>query len=824
MRRIQAYILVLLFFELNLCAQEILVEKPIVIYPTQDKFKAVEYNGSVHAIEGSTAVYKMTVTGFNQIENVVSCTYTALKDQSPVDIKSNCHLENGVVTIDDVILANLSADADFKVTLEVQEKDKETTTIKTGQATENIKVYPVPSIPSDKAVDSPDYLKFYGDTEEDLIWKFNGNGGNGWKCTWNINNTSNTDNPYILPRIIGEENATLTLTAINIAPDGETVWESYTESWDIIVIPNGIVTPSVTVNTPSTPKEFFETYVWPLSVSVDKGNLSNWEYIWSVDGIQIPETGDNYTLASGGNLTSKRDRNVVLRVRNYFPEGTKPISGNIYKEWNFSYYATFYPMPTLKWIDNYPANICDGDNVGLGVDIVDYEGLSLDNSDYEWSYSWGNSNNKTYDFKGDNKDNEDGIVNTIKCTVSGKKKTMDVSNSITLDISHSITVWPIPIVIDLTPSESNRVTCGGRTESLTVHTTGGQKNGWDFFYNKQGESAITSKERTYSFQMIRPAEKSVDPITEVYEVRSVNEVENIIRCDRTMQMNVLVYPEPWTPNDISIVDKERKNAKIENGIRTGNSIYLSCDECYGGYPNAWGYVWQLDGNTISTERELTTTINNGYTSNAKDDRRVVTIRCTTMNNYNSERWAYQEYTKHITVYNKPKTPLSIAKKGNGTSGTLIVTTDVSDNDLEGHEYYLVFGYRDGNGNMHDASSQRRQYVGEMRWSTQIPSSEIDNPNNTLYVYALWKYDNGVEITSGLRLINGVDENWDGSSYSGNTRTVISDVKIVNNNNKEKTVVPQEYFSLNGTKSNVPSKGLNIIKMGDGSVKKVIFRN
>lgn len=823
MRRIQAYILVLLFFELNLCAQEILVEKPIVIHPTQDKFKAVEYNGSVHAIEGSTAVYKMTVAGFDEIVDVVSCTYTAFNDQSPVDIKSYCHIENGVVTIDDVTLVNLSADADFSVTLEVQEKEKETTTIRNG-STMNIKVYPVPSIPSDKAVDSPDYLKFYGDTEEKLTWTFKGEGGYQWICTWNIDGTEKKVNPYEHERIQEEKNTTLTLNATNIAPDGTTVWDSYTESWDIEVIPNGIVTPSVAVNTPSTPKEIFETHAWPLSVSVDKGNPSSWEYIWLVDGVQISEAGDSYTLASGGSLTSKKDRSVILRVRNHFPEGTKPISGNNYKEWNYSYYATFYPVPTLKWIGSYPANICDGDNVVLGVDIVDYEGISIDNSDYEWSYSWGDSNAKTYDFKGDNKDNEDGILNTIKCTVSGKKKTMDVSNTITLDISQNIIVWPIPIVADLTPSESNRVTCGGRSESLTVHTIGGQKNQWEFSYNKQGEPAITTKDRTYSFQMIRPSEKSVDPITEVYEVRSVNKVENTIRCDKTMQMNVQIYPEPWTPNDISIVDKERKNAKIENGIRTGNSIDLSCDECYGGYPNAWGYVWQLDGNTISTERELTTTINNGYTSNAKDDRRVVTIRCTTMNNYNSERWAYQEYTKHITVYNKPKTPLSIAKKGNGTSGTLIVTTDVSDNDLEGHEYYLVFGYRDGNGNMHDASSQRRQYVGEMRWSTQISSSEIDDPNNTLYVYALWKYDNGVEITSGLRLINGVDENWDGSSYSGNTRTVISDVKIVDNNNKEKTVVPQEYYSPNGAKSNVPSEGLNIIKMGDGSVRKVIFKN
>ena len=94
------------------------------------------------------------------------------------------------------------------------------------------------------------------------------------------------------------------------------------------------------------------------------------------------------------------------------------------------------------------------------------------------------------------------------------------------------------------------------------------------------------------------------------------------------------------------------------------------------------------------------------------------------------------YTKTFTVYKKPQTPLSLVIKGKGASGTVIATTKLSDTDLQECEYYLVFGYLDANGIMHDFASQLQTNPGEVRWSKQMPADIVNNSSNTLYVYAL----------------------------------------------------------------------------------------
>lgn len=90
---------------------------------------------------------------------------------------------------------------------------------------------------------------------------------------------------------------------------------------------------------------------------------------------------------------------------------------------------------------------------------------------------------------------------------------------------------------------------------------------------------------------------------------------------------------------------------------------------------------------------------------------------------------------------------------------------------------------------------------------------------------MWKYNNGVENTSGLRTANGVDEAWDGSAYSGKTRFVIDDsptsINGISSESSESDV--KESYSINGLKSDRHNKGFNIVKMSDGRVKKVFVK-
>lgn len=811
MKKVVCIFIALLCLLTKALAQTISVEKPTITHP-QEKYKAVEASSMLHAIEGSTAVYKIRVTGYDSIASVTSLKYNT------TDVTSSCQLDKGVLTIPDITIDNLKANEtqDFKITLIVREKGKETDTERSADAM-SVKVYPAPS---GKEVEKPLYLTFYKDTEEDLSWKFKGTGGNGWNCNWSIDNVNKTDAIYTLARIRGAKNTTLKLTATNIAPDGSTEWDKYEESWQIIVIPEAVVQPIVANN---TSEELFQDQEWPLSVTTTGGNSSGWEYSWFVDDIKTSTTGYSYTLSIGEDerTTEQISHNVKLTVKNNLPTGTKPTSEPL--EWTYYYNALFYPCPEVRFAENYPQNICDGDRITFGFVILDGQGTSLrDNPDYQWNYSWEGKNQDTYEFIGNNNTNSNGDLHSIKCEISGKLKGIDKPYKKILQ--HNVYVWPKPTVQPLTESESNYVSCGGRTVSVSIRTFGGQKDGWKFYYGKKGETETFSEENTFLFPISREAQRSTSPATEEYTMRAVNSVEGTVRCDTTLSFSVDVYPAPWIPNDIVIKDKNRQNASVKNGIREGNEVILSCEECYGGYPNAWNYNWSKNDSSIGKVHEIATHINNVYSGDTKSDSQTITFKCDVNNEYDGEQWASQEYKKQLIIYHRPSTPTSLTKKGNGTSGTMIATTSVSDADLEGHDYYLVFGYMDSNGQMHDAASQRQQAPGEVRWSTQISTSEMNNSSNTLYVYALWKYNNGVEITSGLRYIGSVDEEWDGSSYSGLTRAIIADATAIDaiSYDSDKTT-PQEYYSTNGVRSSRPSKGLNIVKMRDGSVKKIMVK-
>lgn len=810
MRRVCTFLFLFWGLGIYLCAQTVTIEKPMVT-PSQEKYKVVEASNLLHAIEGATAVYKISVTGYDSIVSVKSLRYNS------TDITTNCHLDNGVLTIDDVTITNLRANRtqDFKITLIVREKGKEVDTERSAEAM-GVKVY---SEPSGKEVEKPNYLTFYKDSEENLTWKFKGTGGNLWKCTWDIDNKDNSGNSFTLSRIREAKTSKLKLLAINLAPDGSTEWDRYEEDWQIVVLPEATTKPSVE---DKTSEELFQDQEWALSVAVDGGNSSGWEYSWAVDDVKT-SNNSSYTLIIGESERSVNEieRKVVLSVKNNLPAGTKPTKEKL--EWTYNYSAKFYPCPEVRFAENYPHNICDGDNITFGFVILDGQGNSLINDpDYEWDYSWGEEKSETYLFEGKNVNNEEGENYAVKCEISGRLK--GIEKPYTRTLLHNVSVWPKPIVKPFSESESYFISCGGRNLPISLRISGGQKDGWEYYYGKKGDVQSTSKDSNHVFSIVRESSRSTQTIKEDYIMRAVNYIDGVIRCDTTLSITVYVYPEPWMPNDIVIIDRNRQNVSVESGVRVGNEIILSCEECYGGYPNVWNCFWSRDNTIISNTYETLTAIEELYSGDTKDDSRVITFKCGVDNFFGTEQWAVQEYTKHLTIYNKPKTPISLEKKGNGTSGTMIATTSVSDTDLEGHEYYLVFGYLDANGQMHDATSLRQQNAGEVRWSTQISTSEINNSGNTLYVYALWKYDNGVEITSGLRFVNSVDEYWDGSSYTGGTRAVIANTTGINNVYAEKgNVNPCEYYSIKGMKLQKQSQGINIIRMSDGTVKKVMVK-
>lgn len=912
------FIIQALFWGVGLClgAQNlsVSVDKPKVTSPDDNKYEAVEVSDMLHAVEGSNATYKITVTRADSIKEVKSLRYSYNGNDVSTD---KFHLSNGKLTIEDIQikLTENEDSLEFKIELTVIKTDADNTeTSLTAEAPLKIKVWPVPEDPSLNFTpnngNKPEKL-FSGETPKLQVDGTKGGNKEGWRIEWKdgLGNLLTDDKVFeVQSNAEGKLDSThIQLHVTNLAPDNQTKWydriyhyfvrfypvpevqfvgsypenvveeekftmevkladatlnkEDYTfDSYDwgdnhksanydfiasggnetgakktvkvkcllglkdrkgepkesnplshtFIVWPKASVTPTVSANNADDPILRFQDGELTITVNKKGGYRDGWRFLWKDENNNELSRGTEYTIQCDPS-DEIVNKHVSLTVINQAEGRDEPWLTKSY-----DYYVSFYPTPIVKFDKIYPKNIQNDSTVTMTLVIQNADGTLSD--DYEIECSWPNEGkNSKYVFKGDNESNDDGVKNniTVNFVATNKKNnSLKYENS----LSYEITTWPNPVVN--ADGLTDYVGCGGQTKDFHVTSTGGRKDGWTYDWYKNG-TIIGQGTSTFTLDL-KNDDVDSEPIEDTDSVRVKNISDGDEWFSKVYLFSVTIYPKPRVPDTITLTDGNR-GQEITKGIREGNDIGLYCDKCLGGYPDAWTYSWNCDNREIGAERQLDTNVLANYTGSGKANTDV-TYSCYVQNLYKGSSWEEKRYDKTITVYRKPQTPTGLTRKGNGTSGTLIATTSVSDTDLEGHEYYLVFGYIDANGQMHDAMSQRQQNVGEVRWSTQISSSEMNSPSNTLYVYALWKYSDGAEITSGLRQLNSVDERWDGSSYDGSTRSVIANATAISNiEHGEDAITPHEYYMTNGMKSQGLSKGLNVIRMSDGTVKKMIVK-
>lgn len=907
MKRVCAIFSLFWGFGLCLCAQSVYVEKPVVI-STEEMYKAVEVSNVLHAVEGSTAIYKIIVAGYDSITSVTSLYYNT------TDVTSYCHLDKGVLTIDDISITDLKANEtqDFKVTLIVREKGKETDTERSAEAMV-IKVYPIPTVtpsPESNTLDSP-VKKFVGGSWNLSVLTVGGN-ADGWKIEWKDADSGELlghNNDYVISSTATNniETKHILLHVMDISPDstqhsswfdeiyhyyirfypvplveykerypqnvldGERIqmevklvddtqmkddyviyydWgndittsmylfeASNTESLEgaqetiltkctfglkdtdlregsqellhsYMVWPKPSVIVSESSNSPANPKYLFQDGKWDLSVSSFGGYPTGWKYEWKDEKGNVVSDSVAYTLLCENTSEYVQERHVTLIVTNEPQDRT-----DLWWNQTYDYYAKYYPAPIVEINKDYPRNIKNGEKVALNVSVLDSKGNSVTDA-YDLSYSWNNgqSQEASFEYIGENPNNYDGVKVTIKvnCTVQFKGTNSGQSYSRQADII----VWPLPKV-DFSDI-SDRVGCGGQSMDFPVHASGGKKDGWSFEWTLNGQQLNVSTGNYY----LSLDDVSVERMVDNYKVRVINICDGELWCDTTRLFNVTVYPTPRTPDDIVIMD-ENRGVEVSTGIREGNSLILHCDECSGGYPNGWSYKWMRNNSELGTLKDMNETVISGYSGNGKSNDMFLEYSCAVENIYNTIPWVQQTYKKEIRVYRKPQTPTSLRRKGNGTSGTLIATCGMDDASLGINDYYLVFGYRDANGEMHDVSSVSQQNVGEQRWCSVMNSSGYTDGRNNAYVYALWKYSDGVEVTSGLCMESHVEESWDGSTYNGVTRSVIADATGIKKLSSDPvSSINSKYYTVNGQKSDRMQKGLNIIRRNDGKFVKYV---
>ena len=571
--------------------------------------------------------------------------------------------------------------------------------------------------------------------------------------------------------------------------------------------------PKVTVSdnntTPSTPKLLYQDGNWDLSVSSSGGYRNGWKYVWKDENGKVIGNNKRYTLLCDNINDEIQEKHIILTVTNEL-QG----DADLWFSQTYDYYAKFYPVPIVTFKNGYPKNIKHGDKVALNIMVQDTKGNDVGDA-YNLSCSWNpksEGQEAFYEYTGVNPSNNNGVKVSIRADITVELKGMHLPKYYNLQAD--IMVWPKPVV-DFS-GISDCVGCGGQSIDFSVVANGGKKDGWSYQWIKN-EQRLDVNTNTYKMNLDNAPEDGV--VHNEYMVKVVNTCDGEIWLDESFPFNVTVYPTPRIPEGIILIDKNR-GTEVSIGIREGNDLTLHCDDCSGGYPNGWSYKWMRNDEELCAQNVYDETVHSGYTGYGKANDLLIKYSCYVENLYNTIPWMQQNYSREIRVYRKPQTPTGLQRKGNGTSGTWIATCGIDDSSLDSNDYYLVFGYRDANGNMHDVSTMSQQNVGEQRWSTSMTSSGYADGRNNAYVYALWKYSDGVEITSGLCLESHVEEEWDGSTYNGTTRSVIADITGISTIPSINTGSgDSEFYTINGQKSSHIMKGVNIIRRNDGQVVK-----
>ncbi len=294
----------------------------------------------------------------------------------------------------------------------------------------------------------------------------------------------------------------------------------------------------------------------------------------------------------------------------------------------------------------------------------------------------------------------------------------------------------------------------------------GNTRGWSFsWYVDDTQQSTAVDQWTYIPSAQSASEEKTLKVHIVNSLPSGNKGLDVVH-----EYPIRVWRKAVFADAFSLVDANQNNRDVTHGhmaIRKGNRLCGSVDPIQYGYEDGIVYKW-LESAVAQTQHTWTAVAGNTYNGTIqKQESQDFGLEMYVVGPYGHVWDGASTENQRIQVYDRPATPTSLVRKGNGSSCTMIATTEVTDRDLENKDYYLVFGYTDANGD-HDYASQKQTNPGQVRWNSQF--SNADQMTNA-YVYALWKYGD-VEITSGKCTLKGQDEAFDSSTYDGHTRSVI----------------------------------------------------
>lgn len=367
----------------------------------------------------------------------------------------------------------------------------------------------------------------------------------------------------------------------------------------------------------------------------------------------------------------------------------------------------------------------------------------------------------------------------------------------------------------------------------------GYSNGWSYAWKLNGVNQSSNQETwTYVPQVNASYE---DKIVTVDIVNCIGDNNGMSPVTKTYYLRVwhpVVFPSSFTIKD------DNQDRYLTGGylaVRENNTLRFSVEEmnygyCPDGDKSGYRYIW-TEGVSDNRTRE--------WTKPATGDFSLKDQFCSVENTMGLQMESYGPYghcwdvsqgAHTYYIYQRPTTPTSVIRKGNGNSGTLVCTINISDADLQNHEYYLVFGYV-RNGQDIDVAQQKQEGEGLSRWI----QNDVFKTSAVYYVYAKWVNDDGTVITSGKKYSDGtLDDTWDGSVYAQTKRAEIVDFESVEIITDVETIpeAPTLFGEMEDTMTSgvydlkgrfvgtslqgLPA-GLYIIRGANGMCKKVVIR-
>lgn len=674
-----------------------------------------------------------------------------------------------------------------------------------------------------------------------------------WGWSYTFSSTNDTTEAKTNNLKIHISNTPDYLTQGSKAFDEETtcqiiVWKDIAAS---IIEPNTIVEGRYSMETRQGDEQQFAVSVfggdpqkWELATDAGtiKGNLSRQDnmYTYSIRKGELKSNGMepyHYTF----------DVKAIYNDGQTHIEKNFPVGILVWPEPNVSHVLAIGNKTGVSFKHNET-----GENSQTYQNVTCYEGDELELSTLlsggaangVWKYQIGNGTKNSMPTTNTISTNGDEIISFYNYMVEGEnlvaeKKVLNIDIKAKRYTLPRFTTDKLPTVDKTTSSDWGKAEIKEGTTPIPVDLYGngiqtatfdfspqqqheGNEAGWTYTWKVNEESVATNTSKwsyiakTTSTAAYEDKIISVDICNAIYS----NDIQtgNNIGLSTTKKYLVRVWHKAQLPNSIMFNDTQNHGNDMTetHSIRKGNVMQGYVTPIQYGYAPLgtanYQYVWSGEGASQDYSSSNWETTAKNSRNNDTFGYETKTYGLTVRNA--GPRGTYWEDEQlddcEIIVYNKPQAPLSLVKKGNGTSGTMIVTTNTSDVNLEKSDYYLIFGYTNADGEA-KFEAQKQVNDGQVRWTSQYKNA---TEMSSAFVYAAWMDKaSKVIITSGRCYLNGTDVEWDDSDYNyasnaNKTRSIIGgETTPVEEIASDSGSEDMQVFDTNGILVSKSTKGL-----------------